>query len=66
MNFLSSSVVEASLTRSETPENELIRIRLERENLVMDKKEKIQDKQTITAEQKSLTEKIQKIEADLL
>lgn len=54
------------MTRSETPENELIRIRLERENLVIDKKEKIQDKQTITAEQKSLTEKIQKIEADLL
>lgn len=66
MSFLSSSVVEASLTRSETPENELIRIRLERENLVVDKKEKIQEKQTITAEQKSLTEKIQKIEEGLL
>jgi seryl-tRNA synthetase len=66
LSFLSSSVVEASLIHSETPENELIRIRLERENLVMDKKEKIQEKQAITAEQKSLTEKIQKIEEDLL
>jgi hypothetical protein len=66
MNFLSSSVVEASLTRSETPENELIRIRLDRENLVADKKEKIEEKQVITIEQKKLTEKIQKIEGSLL
>lgn len=66
MNFLSSSIVEASLTHSETPENELIRIRLERENLVADKKEKIEEKQIITIDQKNLTEKIQKIEGNLL
>ncbi len=66
MSFLSSSVVEASLTRSETPENELIRIRLERENLVADKKEKIEEKQVIIIDQKNLTEKIQKIEGALL
>ncbi len=66
MSFLSSSVVEASLTHSETPENELIRIRLERENLVADKKEKIEEKQVIIIDQKNLTEKIQKIEGALL
>ena len=66
MDFLSSSVVEASLTLSETPENELIRIRLERENLVADKKEAIQEKQAIEINQKNITEKIQKIEESLL
>lgn len=46
-SFLSSSVIESSFIDIETPENELIRIRLERINLIADKKEAIEEKQKI-------------------
>lgn len=64
--FLSSSLIDASVVHVETPENELVRIRLEQTNLIADKKEKIAEKQMIELGRKSLEKKIGEMESALI
>lgn len=64
-SFLTSSVVKISFVEAESPEKKLIEVRLERDNLILDKKDKIQEKLELESELIKIDWKIQEIKGKM-